>query len=129
MFDFNWYQSLNQPPLSPPGWIFSPVWIVLYIMMAISLFLYARKFAYKSKSWGYVLFFTQLLVNLAWTPTFFGLKNIGFALALLILLDCLVLFTIIEFAKASKSSAKLLIPYFVWIIFATYLNFGFFILN
>ena len=129
MFDFTWYQSLIQPPLAPPAWIFSPVWTILYILMAISLFLYARKSAYKNKSWGYVLFFTQLLVNFAWTPAFFGVKNIVLALAIIILLDILVLFTIIEFAKISKTASRLLIPYFVWILFATYLNFGYLMLN
>lgn len=129
MLNFSWYQTLIKPPLAPPAWLFSPVWIVLYILMSISIFLYARKQNNKNKSWGYVLFFTQLLVNFAWTPAFFGLKNIGFALALIILLDILVLFNIIEFFKVSKTAGKLLIPYFIWILFATYLNFGYFILN
>ena len=129
MYDFTWYQSLTKPPLAPPAWLFSPVWIILYISMAISLFLYARKPSQKSKAWGYVLFFTQLLVNLAWTPAFFGLKNISLALALVILLDILVLFNILEFSKVSKSASRCLIPYFIWILFATYLNIGYLILN
>ena len=86
--------------------------------MAVSLFLYARKPSQKGKAWGYVLFFTQLLVNLAWTPAFFGLKNIGLALALVILLDILVLFNILEFSKVSKSASRTLIPYFIWILFS-----------
>ena len=129
MFDFTWYQILNQPPLTPPAWIFSPVWIILYITMAIALFLFARKKTFEKKAWGYVLFFTQFLVNLAWTPAFFGVKNIGLALAIIILLDILVLFNIIEFSKVSKISGKILIPYFIWILFATYLNLGFLMLN
>ena len=129
MYDFTWYQSLIQPPLAPPAWIFGPVWTVLYISMAVALFLYARKFAYKKKAWGYVLFFTQLLVNFAWTPAFFGVKNIVLALAIIILLDILVLFTIFEFAKVSKTASRILIPYFIWILFATYLNFGYMFLN
>ena len=129
MYNFTWYQSLIKPPLAPPSWLFSPVWIVLYITMGISLYLYARKPCGKSKAWGYVLFFTQILVNLSWTPAFFGLKNIAFALALVILLDILVLLNIIEFFKVSKSSARCLIPYFIWILFATYLNIGYLILN
>lgn len=127
--DYSWYNALNQPFLKPPAWLFAPVWTILYISMGIALFLYARKFTIKSKAWGYVLFFTQLLVNLAWTPAFFGIKNIGLALALIILLDILVLFNIIEFFKVSKSAARCLIPYFLWILFATYLNLSYFILN
>ena len=128
MIDYSWYNALNQPLLKPPAWLFSPVWTILYISMGIALFLYARKFTIKSKAWGYVLFFTQLLVNLAWTPAFFGIKNIGLALALIILLDILVLFNIIEFFKVSKSAARCLIPYFLWILFATYLKLSYFIL-
>lgn len=129
MINYTWYQTLIKPPLAPPAWLFSPVWTLLYISIAIALFLYAKKNINKNKTWGYVLFFTQLLVNFTWTPTFFGLKNIGFALALIILLDILVLFNIIEFFKVSKTAGKFLIPYFVWILFATYLNFGYFVLN
>ena len=127
--DYSWYSALIQPPLKPPAWLFAPVWTILYITMGISLFLYAKKTTSKSKAWGYVLFFTQLIVNLSWSPAFFGIKNIGFALALIILLDILVLFNIIEFYKVSKSAARCLIPYFIWILFATYLNIGIFILN
>ena len=129
MLNFSWYQTLIKPPLAPPAWLFSPVWIVLYILMSISIFLYARKQNNKNKSWGYVLFFTQLLVNFAWTPAFFGVKNIVLALAIIILLDILVLFTIFEFAKVSKTASRILIPYFIWILFATYLNFGYMFLN
>lgn len=127
--DYSWYSALIQPPLKPPAWLFAPVWTVLYITMAVSLFLYARKYTIKNKAWGYVLFFTQLLVNLSWSPAFFGLKNVGLALALIILLDILVLFNIMEFFKISKSAGRCLIPYFIWILFATYLNLGIFILN
>ena len=127
--DYSWYSALIQPPLKPPACLFAPVWTILYITMGISLFLYAKKTTSKSKAWGYVLFFTQLIVNLSWSPAFFGMKNIGFALALIILLDILVLFNIIEFYKVSKSAARCLIPYFIWILFATYLNIGIFILN
>ena len=127
--DYSWYSTLIQPPLKPPAWLFAPVWTILYISMGVALFIYTRKYTIKSKAWGYVLFFTQLLVNLSWSPAFFGLKNIGLALALVVLLDILVLFNIIEFFKISKSAGRSLIPYFLWLLFATYLNLGIFILN
>lgn len=129
MFDFSWYQTLNQPPLAPPAELFSPVWTVIYITIALSLIFYATKFSFRSKALGYIIFFTQLALNFTWTPIFFGLKNIGLALFILILLDILVLFTMIEFFKVSNFAGKLLIPYFIWIIFATYLNIGIFFLN
>lgn len=129
LIDYSWYSTLIQPPLAPPGWLFAPVWTILYISMGVALFLYARKFSYEHKAWGYVLFFTQLLVNLSWSPAFFGIKNIGLALAIVILLDILVLFNILEFNKVSKTAARILIPYLIWILFATYLNAGLLILN
>ena len=129
MFDYSWYLSLKQPPLAPPAWVFAPVWTILYLSMGIALFLYARKISYKNKSWGYILFFTQLLVNLAWTPAFFGVKNIALAFAIIILLDMLVVFNIVEFAKVSKSASRTLIPYFLWVLFATYLNGWILLLN
>lgn len=129
MIDYSWYSALIQPPLAPPSWLFAPVWIILYISMAIALLLYSLKFSYERKAWGYILFFTQLLVNFAWTPAFFGVKNIGLALAIVILMDILVLFNIIEFSKVSKTAGRILIPYFIWILFATYLNAGYFVLN
>ena len=97
--------------------------------MLIALILFAKEKTNRSKTWGYVLFFGQILMNLIWTPTFFGLKNVGLALAIIVLLDLLVLFNIIEFSKTSKASGYILIPYFLWILFATYLNFGYFVLN
>ena len=127
--DYSWYSSLIQPNFTPPAWLFAPVWTILYIMMAIALFLYAKKQVLQAKAWGYILFFTQLLVNLSWSPAFFGVKNIGLALALIILLDVLVLFNTIAFYRVSKSAGLFLVPYFIWILFATYLNVGYFILN
>ena len=129
MLDFSWYSLLVKPYMTPPAWIFTPVWTLLYLLMLIALFLYLRKKHYKSKGLGYILFFMQLLINMIWPVAFFGMKNIGFALALIFLLDTLVLFNILEFSKISKSAGRCLIPYFIWILFATYLNFGYFVLN
>ena len=127
--NYTWYRTLNQPPLSPPGWIFPLAWTVLYITIFTALIFYAKSFKIKDKTWGYVLFVSQMLVNFAWSPVFFGLKNIGLALALVILLDILVLWNIIVFYKNSKPAGLILIPYLLWILFATYLNFGYFVLN
>ena len=129
MLNYSWYQTLNQPAFSPPGWIFAPVWTFLYLTMFVSLIYYAKSEKFYNKAWGYVLFFSQILVNFAWSPIFFGLKNIGLALAVVILLDFLVLWNIIVFYKNSKPAGLILIPYFLWILFATYLNFGYFVLN
>ena len=82
-----------------------------------------------NKKIGYVCFFTQLILNFSWTPAFFIFKNIIVALIIIILLDIMIFFTIKEFAKVSRLSALFLVPYFLWVLFATYLNIGFLVLN
>lgn len=127
--NYTWYQTLIQPPLTPPAWVFPPAWTVLYILIFISFLIFAVTPYEIRKTKGYVLFVSQMLLNLAWTPMFFALKNIGFAIVIIIALDILVLMTIKEFGKVSKTAGKILIPYFLWLIYATYLNIGFFLLN
>ena len=129
MTDFNWYTELNQPFLSPPTWVFSPVWLILYIMIASSLIIYLAKKYDESKVNDYIWFFAQIILNLLWSPAFFILKNLWFSFSIVVLLDIAVYFTIKNFFKVSKFAAYLLIPYFLWILFATYLNFGLIALN
>jgi len=124
-----WYKTLTQPPLTPPAWIFPPAWVVLYTLIFISFVTFTVKPSSEGKSWGYIIFFTQMILNLSWSPVFFHMHNIGLALAIIVIMDILVLINIIEFLKVSKTAGLLLIPYFIWIIFATYLNAGFFLLN
>ena len=128
MFNSVWYKTLTKPALSPPNWVFLPVWTILYIMMFTSLYIYSISVE-DNKYSGYAYFIIQFLLNVSWSPVFFGLKNILFALCIIILLDITIILTIKEFYKASKISAYLLIPYFVWVIFATYLNISYLILN
>ena len=127
--DLNWYETLNKPELTPPAWIFSPVWIVLYALIFLSLFLVIRSKTEINKTNAIVLFLTQLLFNFLWTPTFFYWQNITMSFVIIILLLVFLMLTIIYFYKISKVSAILLIPYLIWICFAVYLNFGFMILN
>ena len=129
MFNSAWYYSLTRPPLTPPAWVFAPAWTILYILIFVALLLFSIKHSDESKSWGYLLFFCQLALNFCWSPAFFLLHNIGFAFALVILMDILTIMTIIEFYKVSKSAGICLIPYFLWILFATYLNIGYLVLN
>lgn len=128
MYSSLWYNSLLRPPFSPPNWLFAPVWIVLYLLMFISLIIYFLKPQQDKKS-GYIYFFIQLLLNILWSPVFFMLQNIGGALVVVILLVIFVFLTIKRFYLVSKLSAYMLLPYFVWIIFATYLTAGYFLIN
>ncbi len=128
MFNSTWYNSLSKPLFAPMDSIFAPAWAILYITVFISLLLYIKA-PYQSKKAGYVYFIIQLVLNLLWTPIFFGLKNIPFALVDIILLDIFTILTIKKFYTASKASGLILLPYFLWLIYATYLNFGYLVLN
>lgn len=129
MFDLTWYNSLNHPPLTPPYWIFAPVWTVLYLSMFVSLVVYALKPSDYNKIKGYILFFAGLIINLCWSPAFFLFHNPTLALILILILDILVILNIKEFSKVSKKSVIFLLPYLIWILFATYLNAGIVFLN
>ena len=128
MFKSVWYYNLTKPPLAPPDWIFPPVWSILYFSMLVALLLYLFKPAQNKKS-DYIYFIAQLFLNLLWAPVFFYLKNMFLALIVIILLDIFVILTIKSFYKVSKLSALILIPYLIWILFATYLNIGYLVLN
>jgi len=122
------YAVLNQPPLSPPGWVFPVVWAILYTLMGIST---ARIYLSESslKSDALRLYAVQLIVNFFWTILFFNLDVRLFALIWLILLVALVLRMIILFRRIDAPAAYLQIPYFLWLLFATYLNAGVWLLN
>ena len=128
MFKSVWYYNLQKPLLAPPDWVFLPVWSILYLTLLIALLLYIFKPSQNKKS-GYIYFVTQLILNLLWTPVFFYLKNIVFALIVIIFLDIFVILTTISFYKVSKISGIILILYLIWILFATYLNIGYLVLN
>lgn len=129
MFNSIWYSELVKPAFTPPAQIFVSAWTILYILMFISFLTYIFKPSVLNKKLGYMYFFIQLFLNLIWSPVFFYFKNIGLALLILILLDLFVILTIKHFYNILSISGMLLIPYFLWIIFATYLNIGFLILN
>lgn len=128
MFDSSWFRSLIRPELAPPDWLFAPVWIVLYITIFVSFVLYCLK-KVQDKKTGYLFFCVQLLLNLTWTPVFFVLKNIMLAFIIIILLDIFVYLTIQKFYSISKLAGILLIPYLLWVLFATYLNGAYLVLN
>ena len=128
MFKSAWYYNLLKPPLTTPDCFFSPVWAILYFSILMALLLYFFKPAQNKKS-GYIYFTAQLIFNLLWTPVFFYMKNIVLALIVIILLDTFVILTIKFFYNVSKISGLILIPYLIWVLFATYLNIGYLVLN
>lgn len=129
MYNTDWFHSLNKPFLAPPDFIFAPVWTILYITIAVSFILYVKDGITKEKIIPLIFFFIQLILNFCWSPVFFGMKQIGLALFILILMWIFLFITVILFLLRSIKAAILLIPYLIWTSFAFYLNLGYYILN
>ena len=125
-----WYASLKKPAFNPPNWLFSPVWITLFLLMGISLYLVWHKgFQTPGVKFALVVFFIQLALNTLWSILFFGAKTPFFAFLEIILLWCAILLTILLFYKISRPAALLLTPYIAWVSFAAVLNYFLWRLN
>ncbi|MBQ7409761.1 MAG: tryptophan-rich sensory protein [Clostridia bacterium] len=121
------YSSLQKPPLAPPSSLFPIVWTILYILMGISYGILKSNNLVDSKI--NLIYYSQLIVNLLWPIAFFVLKWRFFAFLWIILLVVLVINMIIQFYNKNQLSALLQIPYLLWLLFATYLNLGVYLLN
>ncbi len=123
-----WYPTLRKLPGTPPSWLFGPVWTTLYVLMAISAWLLWRQYHWGARA-ALLIFFAQLALNLAWSGIFFGARMPGFAFAEIAILWLVILFNIYVFYRLDVLSAFLLIPYLLWVTYASYLNFGIWRLN
>lgn len=125
-----WYETLRKPSFNPPNWLFSPVWITLFLLMGISLFLVWKKgMKERIVKVGLSLFAIQLMLNILWSILFFGLKSPLLAFIEIIILWFAILLTILKFFKISKPAGLLLLPYILWVSFAAFLNFFLWNLN
>jgi len=122
------YRSLRQPPLSPPGWIFPVVWTILFILMGIAAWLIWGSDS-PDKHAALWLYAAQLAANIIWTPLFFGAGMYLAAFFLLLFLELLIGLVIFQFSRIDRRAALLMVPYFVWVLFAGYLNLGVWALN
>lgn len=122
------YYKLNQPPLSPPQWLFPVVWTILYILMGISLYIVLEK-GQKSLYEARKIFYFKLFINFIWTIFFFKFGWYLFAFFWLVFLWIMILVMIRKFRKISKVAAWMNVPQLLWIIFAGYLNLGIWWLN
>ena len=120
--------NLLKPSFAPPSYLFSIVWTILYILMGISSYLIYNSMSYH-KTTCLVIYGLNLFLNFLWPLIFFGLQARLFAFIFIIFLDIVVLFMILCFYGVSKKAAYLQIPYFIWLIFATILNFSVYFLN
>ncbi|MBL8792016.1 MAG: tryptophan-rich sensory protein [Rhizobiales bacterium] len=121
-----WYPTLAKPSWTPPSWVFGPVWTVLYVMMAVAAWLVWR--AGEAKT-ALLLFFAQLLLNLAWSFLFFGARSPGLGLIEIVFLWLAVAATIFAFSFRSRIAAFLMVPYLMWVSFATALNAAIYMMN
>lgn len=121
------YSQLQKPDFFPPSWIFGPVWTILYILMGLSAYLVWR--TKKDTKAPLAIFFTQLVLNLLWPAIFFGLHQYFWAFIEILALLMTIIITMLSFYKKSKTSAYLLVPYLLWVSFATILNYIIFIIN
>ena len=124
------FMQLNQPPLSPPGWVFGVVWTILYILMGVSSYLVIQSGAEEEVvNKALSVYVYQLIVNFLWPTFFFNFGLYLFSFLWLVLLWVLVLIMIIRFYNISKLAGILQIPYLIWLTFAGYLNLGVWLLN
>lgn len=122
-----WYAQLNHPSITPPNWVFGPVWTTLYVMMAVAAWRVWRITGLKSiemLAWG-----LQLALNFAWSVIFFAMHEIGAALVEIVLLDLAILYTMLLFWRRDRIAGALLAPYLAWTSFATLLTWRFAALN
>ena len=129
MTDLNWYQTLTKPMFTPPSGVFTPAWVFLYVSIIVSLLIFVTAKTPLSKKEGYIFFGLQMFTNIFWTPAFFLLHKPLLAFCIIIILDILTFINIREFYKCSKLAGLLLLPYFLWLLFAPYLNGGIVFLN
>ncbi|KQV24750.1 MULTISPECIES: TspO/MBR family protein [unclassified Microcella] len=123
-----WYAEAAKPMWTPPNEVFGPVWTFLYAAMSVAAWLVWRRPSSPERTRALTVYGVQLALNAIWTPAFFGLGSLvggpglWVALAIIVALDFAVLATIIRFGDVSRAAAALLVPYWLWVLYATTLN-------
>ena len=123
------YSQLVRPGWAPPGWLFAPVWTVLYALMGTAAWLVWRLHGFKEARTALLLFVVQLGANALWTWLFFAWRQGALAFTEILLLWCLIAATAAAFWRLSKTAAVLLLPYLAWVTFASALTFATWRLN
>ena len=124
----SWYMTITKPSFNPPSWVFGPTWTILYVLMGISCFLiWKTDHPQRNKFLG--LYGIQLVLNALWSPAFFGMESPALGLLVIVPLWVMILICILEFRKSSPLASKLMIPYLLWVSFASVLNLSIWWLN
>jgi benzodiazapine receptor len=119
----SWYSFLEKPSFSPPNWIFAPVWLTLYTLMGVTLYLIWQNKKIRT------LFLLHLVFNAAWSILFFGFHWVLFAFVDIIILTGMIALLIVLSQRVNRKVPYLLLPYFLWVCFASVLNFYLYVLN
>lgn len=125
----SWYAQLEKPAWTPPGWVFGPVWTLLYIMMAIAGWLVYRERGFLGAKLPLSFFLLQLMLNVLWSVIFFGLHRPGLAFLEILALWLAIAITAVLFWLVKPLAGLLLVPYLGWVAFAAILNFAIYRLN
>jgi len=126
--DQPWFAALTKPSFYPPAAAFGIVWPILYVMLGVACALVGAS-QHPQRRAALVAFAVQLALNLAWSPAFFAAHRIGLALGILLVLDVAALVTAVLFWRVRRAAGLLLVPYLLWIAFATALNWQVLVLN
>ena len=125
-----WYEGIIKPSFNPPSWVFGPVWLFLYTLIGVALYLiWQKKHGNKKVRFVFIFFIAHLVINALWSAVFFGLQNILLALVVIVILWLMILSLIFMSWSIDKRASILLVPYFLWVSFATVLNFSILQLN
>ncbi|MBH1991886.1 MAG: tryptophan-rich sensory protein [Sphingomonadaceae bacterium] len=118
-----WFAALEKPDLMPPGWAFGVAWTILYVLMALAFAVVLHARGARGRGPAIALFLVQLLLNLTWSPLFFRAHQVDSALALILILFVAVAVTMLLFGRIRRVAGLLLLPYLVWLAFASFLNY------
>ncbi len=121
-----WYAELAKPSFNPPGWLFGPVWTVLFVLIAVAGW---RTWQRQRRGWPMLLWWAQLGLNFLWSPVFFAAHQIGLALAVILLMLAAILAFIATVRRQDRAAAWLFVPYAAWVTFASVLNGSIWMLN
>jgi tryptophan-rich sensory protein len=126
-----WYDTLQRPAIAPPNWVFGPVWTTLFALIGVAVWLVWRRFDSSPRAVriAFGVFAVHFVFNLAWSAVYFGLREIGWGLVVIGILWVLIVATMWAFDRVDRRAALLLVPYLLWVSFAAYLNYQFWLLN